>query len=81
MPRVTPFAFSLLWVLPASSAPMPLPRREGEPPIRWTLDGRKKLTVDDYLARQRIMGQSGQTSLGKEADAFWRGVVAHYDRW
>jgi CubicO group peptidase (beta-lactamase class C family) len=43
-------------VLPASSAPMPLPRRENEPPIRWTLDGRKKLGVDDYLARQRIMG-------------------------
>jgi len=43
-------------VVAASAAPMPLPRLEQEPPIRWTLEGRKKLTVDDYLARQRIMG-------------------------
>jgi hypothetical protein len=43
-------------VLPASSAPMPLPRLEREPPIRWILDRRWKLGIDDYLARQRIMG-------------------------
>jgi CubicO group peptidase (beta-lactamase class C family) len=43
-------------VLAASSAPMPLPRREQEPTFRWTLDQGKALKVDDYLARQRIMG-------------------------
>jgi CubicO group peptidase (beta-lactamase class C family) len=43
-------------LLPASSAPMPLPRLEREPAIRWTLDRRWKLGIDDYLARQRIMG-------------------------
>ena len=43
-------------VLAASSAPMPLPRREQEPTFRWTLDQGKPLKVDDYLARQRIMG-------------------------
>ena len=25
--------------------------------------------------------KSGDTSLGKESDAFWRGVVRHYGRW
>lgn len=43
-------------VLAASSAPMPLPRREQEPTFRWTLEQGKLLKVDDYLARQRIMG-------------------------
>jgi CubicO group peptidase (beta-lactamase class C family) len=43
-------------VLAPSAAPMPLPRREGEPAIHWSASGRKNLTVDDYLARQRIMG-------------------------
>jgi CubicO group peptidase (beta-lactamase class C family) len=42
-------------VLAPSAAPMPLPRIGQEPPIRWTFD-RRKLNVDDYLARQRIMG-------------------------
>ncbi len=42
-------------VLAASTAPMPLPHAEKEPRYRWTFD-RRYLTVDDYLARQRIMG-------------------------
>ena len=43
-------------VLPASTAPMKLGRSEREPSIRWEVDRFKNLTVDDYLARQRIMG-------------------------
>lgn len=43
-------------VLAPSSAPMSLPRLDQEPRIRWILDQRSDLTVDDYLARQRIMG-------------------------
>lgn len=43
-------------VLAASSVPMPLSRREQAPSFRWKLDRDKALTVDDYLARQRIMG-------------------------
>jgi CubicO group peptidase (beta-lactamase class C family) len=43
-------------VLAPSDLPMPLPRVDHEPPIRWDLDQRKRLTVDDYMARQRIMG-------------------------
>jgi CubicO group peptidase (beta-lactamase class C family) len=33
-----------------------LPRAAAEPAYRWSLPGAKGLTVDDYLARQRIMG-------------------------
>lgn len=43
-------------VLAASATPMPLPHAEREPALRWTADRRSKLTVDDYLARQRVMG-------------------------
>jgi len=43
-------------VLAPSDAPMPLPRAAREPPIRWDVDNRKALSVDDYLSRQRIMG-------------------------
>ncbi|MFL6672667.1 MAG: serine hydrolase domain-containing protein [Massilia sp.] len=43
-------------VMAASDRPMPLPRAEQAPSPRWDLDNRKRLTVDDYLARQRIMG-------------------------
>ena len=43
-------------VLAASAAPMKLARSEREPSIRWDVDRFKNLTVDDYLARQRIMG-------------------------
>lgn len=43
-------------VLAPSSTPMPLPRLDQEPRIRWTFDQRNNLSVDDYLARQRIMG-------------------------
>jgi CubicO group peptidase (beta-lactamase class C family) len=43
-------------VLPASSAPMPLPIAGQEPAIRWSAKGAAGLTLDDYLARQRVMG-------------------------
>ncbi|MGZ5201144.1 MAG: serine hydrolase domain-containing protein [Telluria sp.] len=43
-------------VLAPSDKPMPLPRSEHEPPIRWERDHHRNLTVTDYLARQRIMG-------------------------
>lgn len=43
-------------VLAASGNPLPLPRAEREPAIRWTSGLRNNLTIDDYLARQRIMG-------------------------
>jgi CubicO group peptidase (beta-lactamase class C family) len=43
-------------VLEASSTPMPLPKAEDEPRIRWTADNGRTLGVDDYLARERVMG-------------------------
>jgi CubicO group peptidase (beta-lactamase class C family) len=43
-------------VLAASDKPMPLPRGDQEPRFRWDNAVRRNLTVDDYLARQRIMG-------------------------
>jgi CubicO group peptidase (beta-lactamase class C family) len=43
-------------VLAPSDTPMPLPRSESEPSFRWEADNRKNLTVDHYMARQRIMG-------------------------
>jgi CubicO group peptidase (beta-lactamase class C family) len=43
-------------VLAPSGAPMPLSRLDREPRIRWGNDNRAKLTVDDYLARERITG-------------------------
>jgi CubicO group peptidase (beta-lactamase class C family) len=43
-------------VLAAGAAPMKLARGEREPSIRWDLDHFKNLSVDDYMARQRIMG-------------------------
>ncbi|UCP00849.1 beta-lactamase family protein [Metapseudomonas lalkuanensis] len=43
-------------VLAASDIPMALPLRNGEPSFRWSMDQKKDLTVDDYLARQRVMG-------------------------
>lgn len=36
-------------VLAPNRAPMPLPRLDHEPRIRWTFDQRNNLTVDDYL--------------------------------
>ena len=42
--------------LAPSDAPMALPRSEREPSIRWNIDHLKNLDVDDYLARQRVMG-------------------------
>lgn len=43
-------------VLAASATPMPLPRVVKEPPFSWSVDWPRQLTVDDYLARQRVMG-------------------------
>jgi len=42
--------------LQPSSKPMPLPRAGREPDFRWNARDARSLTVDDYLARQRIMG-------------------------
>ncbi|MDF3835906.1 serine hydrolase [Cupriavidus basilensis] len=42
--------------LAPSDSPMALSRSDSEPSIRWDVDHLKRLTVDDYLARQRIMG-------------------------
>jgi CubicO group peptidase (beta-lactamase class C family) len=43
-------------VLAASSAPMPLPKLDAEPRIRWIADRGRSLSIDDYLARERVMG-------------------------
>ena len=43
-------------LLAPAAQPMPLPRAWSEPDYRWRIDGASGLTVDDYLARQRIMG-------------------------
>lgn len=43
-------------VLAASDTPMKLARSAGEPAYRWSVGALRDLTVDDYLARQRIMG-------------------------
>lgn len=43
-------------VLAASSAPMPLPKLDDEPRIRWSVDNGRTMGVDDYLARERVMG-------------------------
>jgi CubicO group peptidase (beta-lactamase class C family) len=42
--------------LARASTPMPLPHAEQEPAYRWDIGQEKGLTVDDFLARQRIMG-------------------------
>lgn len=42
--------------LAASAAPMPLPRAKVEPAYRWEVKDERGLTIDTYLARQRIMG-------------------------
>lgn len=40
-----------------SPRPLPLPRAAQEPDYRWRVDGHSRpLSVDDYLARQRVMG-------------------------
>jgi CubicO group peptidase (beta-lactamase class C family) len=43
-------------VLAASSAPMPLAKLDAEPRIRWSADNGRQLSIDDYLARERVMG-------------------------
>lgn len=42
--------------LAPSSQVMPLMRSAREPAIRWHVDALRNLSVDDYLARQRVMG-------------------------
>ena len=42
--------------LAPSSSPMPLRRANEETRYRWAVGTEKDLSVDDYLARQRIMG-------------------------
>ena len=43
-------------VLQRADKPMPLPKDAQEPDYRWNIDQARGLSVDDYLARQRIMG-------------------------
>ena len=42
--------------LAPSAHPMPLPRVARTPDYRWAVGKEQGLTVDDYLARQRVMG-------------------------
>jgi len=42
--------------LAASSSPMPLPRAAEEPAFTWQIDAARNLGINDYLARQRVMG-------------------------
>ena len=42
--------------LARAATPMPLPSAAREPPYRWSIGQEHDLTVDDFLARQRIMG-------------------------
>jgi len=42
--------------LDPSASPLALPVAPREPDYRWTLGDARDLTVDDFLARQRIMG-------------------------
>ena len=42
--------------LAPSLRPMELARSTVEPAYRWHIDARRNLSVDDYLARQRVMG-------------------------
>lgn len=43
-------------VMAPSDDPMPLPKAAQEPAYRWSVADAKSLNVDDYLARQRVMG-------------------------
>lgn len=43
-------------VLDPSATPLPLTAAAREPDYRWSIDNTRDLTVDDFLARQRIMG-------------------------
>lgn len=42
--------------LAASGQPLPLPRVATEPAYRWHVGAQRNLSIDDYLARQRVMG-------------------------
>lgn len=43
-------------VMAPADKPMPLPKAAQEPTYRWSVADAKNLSVDDYLARQRVMG-------------------------
>ena len=43
-------------VLAASGMPLALPHAAVEPTYRWHIDALRNLGLDDYLARQRVMG-------------------------
>lgn len=43
-------------VMAASDKPMSLTRAGEEPAIKWSIGAERNLTIDDYLARQRVMG-------------------------
>jgi len=43
-------------VLAPAAKPMPLPIAKAEPAYRWRTATEHGLTIDDYLARQRVMG-------------------------
>lgn len=43
-------------VLAPAQKPLPLPVAREEPAYRWNIGASHGLTVDDYLARQRVMG-------------------------
>lgn len=42
--------------LDASGSPLPLPHTALEPAYRWKIGAMRNLGLDDYLARQRVMG-------------------------
>jgi CubicO group peptidase (beta-lactamase class C family) len=42
--------------LAPAARPMPLPRAKAEPAYRWRIGNEPDLTIDGYLARQRVMG-------------------------
>ena len=42
--------------LQPAGTPMPLPRAVSEPDYRWSVDHLRNLTINDYLARQRVTG-------------------------
>jgi hypothetical protein len=42
------------------------------------VDPQRKLVM---VQTAKATAKAGQTTLGKEADAFWRGVVRYYGSW
>lgn len=67
--NVDKIAFRAVTLAPllASAQPMPLPQATTAPDIKWRFENRT-FGVDDYLARQRIMG----LILVKDGVVWWR---------